>query len=129
MENVLQPVHAGVAANWAERRVAEAAHQSSTACASGHAARVCSFMPTLPDNHDPHCNGLHVSGTLLDHADRLMVVSRFYYHHAEPDYLMLAQWLPQTEDKLPANATHQACGREKPQFLCSCGPAGNISRL
>ena len=31
----------------------------------------------------------------------------FYFHHAERDYVMLAQWLPDTEDKLPANASHQ----------------------
>jgi len=31
----------------------------------------------------------------------------FEYHHAEPGYLMLTQWLPMTENKLPPNASHQ----------------------
>jgi ADP-ribose pyrophosphatase YjhB (NUDIX family) len=31
----------------------------------------------------------------------------FEYHHAEPGYLMLTQWLPQSENKLPPNASHQ----------------------
>ncbi|ONI09700.1 hypothetical protein PRUPE_4G004100 [Prunus persica] len=31
----------------------------------------------------------------------------FWYHHAEPDYLMLVYWIPQTPHTLPANATHR----------------------
>ncbi|CAN6707948.1 unnamed protein product [Malus baccata var. baccata] len=31
----------------------------------------------------------------------------FRYHHAESDYLMLVRWLPETEDTLPANASHR----------------------
>ncbi|RAL37901.1 hypothetical protein DM860_000595 [Cuscuta australis] len=31
----------------------------------------------------------------------------FYYHHAEPKYLMLVCWLPATTNTLPANATHR----------------------
>ncbi|XP_050381714.1 nudix hydrolase 2-like [Argentina anserina] len=31
----------------------------------------------------------------------------FTYHHAESDYLMLKQWLPETVDTLPANASHR----------------------
>ncbi|CAK7355912.1 unnamed protein product [Dovyalis caffra] len=30
----------------------------------------------------------------------------FRYHHAEPDYLMLVYWIPETPDTLPANASH-----------------------
>ncbi|KAK6934607.1 Pre-nudix hydrolase domain [Dillenia turbinata] len=30
----------------------------------------------------------------------------FWYHHAEPTYLMLVYWIPQTVCTLPANATH-----------------------
>ncbi|KAJ6705816.1 NUDIX HYDROLASE 7 [Salix purpurea] len=30
----------------------------------------------------------------------------FRYHHAESDYLMLVQWIPETPDTLPANASH-----------------------
>ena len=36
------------------------------------------------------------------------VAAGFRYHHAERDYLMWTQWLPQQEpDTLPANASHQ----------------------
>lgn len=31
----------------------------------------------------------------------------FYYHHAEPNYLMLVHWLPKTANTIPANATHR----------------------
>ncbi|XP_042974006.1 nudix hydrolase 2-like [Carya illinoinensis] len=31
----------------------------------------------------------------------------FRYHHAEPDYLMLVYWIPETTDMLPANASHR----------------------
>ncbi|KAK6154587.1 hypothetical protein DH2020_008835 [Rehmannia glutinosa] len=31
----------------------------------------------------------------------------FYFHHAEPKYLMLARWLPSTPNTLPANASHR----------------------
>lgn len=30
----------------------------------------------------------------------------FRYHHAEPDYLMLVYWIPDSPDTLPANASH-----------------------
>ncbi|KAF2284769.1 hypothetical protein GH714_033622 [Hevea brasiliensis] len=35
-----------------------------------------------------------------------VVQEGFRYHHAEPDYLMLVRWLPNTPDTLPANASH-----------------------
>ncbi|XP_044502161.1 nudix hydrolase 2-like [Mangifera indica] len=31
----------------------------------------------------------------------------FRYHHAEPDYLMLVHWIPETPDTLPVNASHR----------------------
>ncbi|KAH6764460.1 nudix hydrolase-like protein 2 [Perilla frutescens var. hirtella] len=31
----------------------------------------------------------------------------FYFHHAEPKYLMLVLWLPTTPSTLPANASHR----------------------
>ncbi|XP_031481775.1 nudix hydrolase 2-like [Nymphaea colorata] len=31
----------------------------------------------------------------------------FWYHHAEPTYLMLVHWLPDTPHTLPINATHR----------------------
>ncbi|KAL3508364.1 hypothetical protein ACH5RR_027765 [Cinchona calisaya] len=31
----------------------------------------------------------------------------FWYHHAEPDYLMLVNWLPVIDSTIPANATHR----------------------
>ncbi|XP_058005957.1 nudix hydrolase 2 isoform X2 [Hevea brasiliensis] len=36
-----------------------------------------------------------------------VVQEGFRYHHAEPDYLMLVNWLPNTPDTLPANASHR----------------------
>lgn len=35
------------------------------------------------------------------------VQAGFRYHHAEPDYLMLVCWIPDTPDTLPANASHR----------------------
>ncbi|XP_022723317.1 nudix hydrolase 2 isoform X2 [Durio zibethinus] len=31
----------------------------------------------------------------------------FWYHHAEPNYLMLAYWIPEGTNTLPANASHR----------------------
>ncbi|KAI3825169.1 hypothetical protein L1987_06645 [Smallanthus sonchifolius] len=31
----------------------------------------------------------------------------FYYHHAEPKYLMLVHWIPVTANTLPPNASHR----------------------
>lgn len=31
----------------------------------------------------------------------------FYFHHAEPKYLMLVHWIPETTNILPANASHR----------------------
>ena len=31
----------------------------------------------------------------------------FVYHHAEPDYIMLTYWIPESPSTLPANASHQ----------------------
>ncbi|XP_065017466.1 nudix hydrolase 2-like isoform X3 [Musa acuminata AAA Group] len=31
----------------------------------------------------------------------------FRYHHAEPSYVMLVYWIPDTENTLPVNATHR----------------------
>ncbi|KAM7492785.1 hypothetical protein LguiA_035706 [Lonicera macranthoides] len=33
----------------------------------------------------------------------------FYYHHAEPHYLMLVYWIPETDSTIPVNATHRVC--------------------
>ncbi|KAI4305625.1 hypothetical protein L6164_028981 [Bauhinia variegata] len=35
------------------------------------------------------------------------VKAGFRYHHAEPDYIMLVRWIPNTADTLPANASHR----------------------
>ncbi|KAE9458353.1 hypothetical protein C3L33_09749, partial [Rhododendron williamsianum] len=37
----------------------------------------------------------------------IAVQEGFRYHHAEPDYLMLVYWIPETANTLPANATHR----------------------
>ncbi|CAA2995729.1 nudix hydrolase 2-like isoform X1 [Olea europaea subsp. europaea] len=37
----------------------------------------------------------------------IAVKEGFWYHHAEPRYLMLAYWIPETKIAIPANATHQ----------------------
>uniref|UniRef100_A0A2P2KZN4 Nudix hydrolase domain-containing protein n=1 Tax=Rhizophora mucronata TaxID=61149 RepID=A0A2P2KZN4_RHIMU len=31
----------------------------------------------------------------------------FWYHHAEPNYLMLVYWIPETTSTIPANASHR----------------------
>lgn len=31
----------------------------------------------------------------------------FWYHHAEPKYLMLVYWIPETVHTLPVNASHR----------------------
>ncbi|XP_050369728.1 nudix hydrolase 10-like isoform X1 [Argentina anserina] len=36
-----------------------------------------------------------------------VVKEGFRYHHAEPHYLMLVYWIPQTTDTIPANASHR----------------------
>lgn len=36
-----------------------------------------------------------------------VVKEGFYYHHAEPKHLMLANWIPETVNTLPANASHR----------------------
>ncbi|PHT49057.1 Nudix hydrolase 6 [Capsicum baccatum] len=41
--------------------------------------------------------------TLIEPA----VKEGFYYHHAEPKYVMLVSWLPGTANTIPANATHR----------------------
>ncbi|XP_028785263.1 nudix hydrolase 2 isoform X2 [Neltuma alba] len=38
-----------------------------------------------------------------------LVKEGFRYHHAEPEYLMLVYWLPETASNIPANATHRVC--------------------
>lgn len=37
----------------------------------------------------------------------LFLQAGFRFHHAEPDYLMLVNWIPNTPDTLPANASHR----------------------
>ncbi|KAD4386347.1 hypothetical protein E3N88_26516 [Mikania micrantha] len=36
-----------------------------------------------------------------------IVKEGFSYHHAEPDYLMLVNWIPETTNTIPANASHR----------------------
>ncbi|KAI9123963.1 hypothetical protein K1719_005263 [Acacia pycnantha] len=38
-----------------------------------------------------------------------LVKEGFWYHHAEPKYLMLVYWIPETPNDIPANATHRVC--------------------
>lgn len=37
----------------------------------------------------------------------IVVKEGFWYHHAEPNYLMLVYWIPETISTIPANATHR----------------------
>ena len=37
----------------------------------------------------------------------LILQEGFRYHHAEPDYLMLVCWLPETTNTIPQNASHR----------------------
>ncbi len=41
--------------------------------------------------------------------------------------MMLAQWLPETEDKLPANASHQVQSAATAFFICRCFPRRLLS--
>ncbi|KAK3415312.1 hypothetical protein EUGRSUZ_H00856 [Eucalyptus grandis] len=41
------------------------------------------------------------------HLVDVIVKENFRYHHAEADYLMLVRWLPETQDTIPANASHR----------------------
>ncbi|KAJ9687041.1 hypothetical protein PVL29_015767 [Vitis rotundifolia] len=45
----------------------------------------------------------------IQHANLVeaAVKEGFWYHHAEPDYLMLVLWIPKTAHTLPANASHR----------------------
>ncbi|KAL3521811.1 hypothetical protein ACH5RR_014645 [Cinchona calisaya] len=43
----------------------------------------------------------------LAHLVEPAVKAGFYYHHAEPKYLMLVHWLPGTTNSLPSNASHR----------------------
>ncbi|KAK7303422.1 hypothetical protein RJT34_14328 [Clitoria ternatea] len=36
-----------------------------------------------------------------------LVKEGFWYHHAEPAYLMLVYWIPESPSTIPANATHR----------------------
>ncbi|KAL1320412.1 nudix hydrolase 2 isoform X1 [Arachis ipaensis] len=36
-----------------------------------------------------------------------LVKEGFWYHHAEPKYLMLVYWIPETANTIPVNATHR----------------------
>ena len=49
----------------------------------------------------------------------------FYFHHAEPKYLMLVHWIPETTNTLPGNATHRVrigafVMNEKKEVFPSC---------
>lgn len=37
----------------------------------------------------------------------ILVQEGFWYHHAEPSYLMLVYWVPDTKHTIPANASHR----------------------
>ncbi|KAJ8637104.1 hypothetical protein MRB53_011371 [Persea americana] len=43
----------------------------------------------------------------LVHLVQAAVEEGFWYHHAEPKYLMLLYWIPDTVHTLPINATHR----------------------
>ncbi|XP_009799728.1 nudix hydrolase 10-like isoform X3 [Nicotiana sylvestris] len=45
----------------------------------------------------------------IDHANLVnaAVKEGFWYHHAEPTYLMLVYWIPEIPHTIPANASHR----------------------
>ncbi|XP_077237596.1 nudix hydrolase 2-like isoform X2 [Tasmannia lanceolata] len=45
----------------------------------------------------------------IEHSNLVQaaVQEGFWYHHAEPNYLMLVYWIPDTVHTLPVNATHR----------------------
>ena len=64
---------------------------------------------SLPEWHHAALRGIWLKlpiekAHFIGHA----VDSGFVFHHAEPEYVMLTQWLPEKdENKLPPNASHQ----------------------
>ncbi|XP_022642451.1 nudix hydrolase 2 isoform X1 [Vigna radiata var. radiata] len=45
---------------------------------------------------------IHLAGLV-----EALVKEGFWYHHAEPNYLMLVYWIPDSPSTIPANATHR----------------------
>ncbi|XP_031116402.1 nudix hydrolase 10-like [Ipomoea triloba] len=43
----------------------------------------------------------------LAYLVEIAVKEGFWYHHAEPHYLMLVRWIPETANTIPANVTHR----------------------
>lgn len=52
------------------------------------------------------CPPLPLFITCIDQFQTCNTQQGFWYHHAEPTYLMLAYWIPTTAHTLPANASH-----------------------
>lgn len=38
---------------------------------------------------------------------KIFLQEGFWYHRAEPSYLMLVYWIPETASTIPANASHR----------------------
>ncbi|CAN4075446.1 unnamed protein product [Withania somnifera] len=51
---------------------------------------------------------LSVFNYMLKHSIKVWKLQEgFWYHHAEPHYLMLVHWIADTESTIPANASHK----------------------
>ena len=71
-------------------------------------AFVSALTTSLPEWRDAGLRGIWIKIPLSkSHYIGHAVDAGFVFHHAEPGYCMLTQWLPPTENKLPPNASHQ----------------------
>ena len=75
---------------------------------------LCRYILTFCMNH-------YFCGTSLQEG--------FWYHHAEPNYLMLVHWIAESANTIPANATHRVGvgalvvnekGEVYPHYLSQC---------
>jgi 8-oxo-dGTP pyrophosphatase MutT (NUDIX family) len=69
---------------------------------------VDALASSLPAWKEANCRGIWLKLPISKaHYVGHTVDAGFEFHHAEPGFIMLTQWLPQTENKLPPNASHQ----------------------
>ncbi|KAG9448558.1 hypothetical protein H6P81_008523 [Aristolochia fimbriata] len=72
------------------------------------AAFVCSLRVSMSNWRQRGKRGIWIK-LPIEHANLVhpAVQEGFWYHHAEPSYLMLVHWLPDTVNTIPINATHR----------------------
>ena len=86
---------------------------SARACSTLSTYAVCATTCRLPHTPSQHWREAGVCGLWLKvpvtkaHLIAEALQQGFDCHHAEKDYIMLTQWLPACENRLPASASHQ----------------------